>query len=76
MAIDTPSRRKSCIGLSLDFLRPGIIPDGANLAASERLHADYLYSGIAAAAPGGATLMAMERAYSRRIAGRIFGRVN
>lgn len=53
MAIDTAAKRKSCIGLALLFLRPGIIPDGSNLAAAERLHTQGLYSGIAASSPPG-----------------------
>lgn len=49
--IDTPSKRKSCIGLALLFLRTGIIPSGVTLDASDRLHTDGLYNGIAAGAP-------------------------
>lgn len=52
MAIDTAARRKSCIGLGLASLRTGIIPTGSNLSAPERLHADLMYSGIAAQTPG------------------------
>lgn len=51
MAIDTAAKRKSCLGLALVFLRPGILPSGANLAAAERLHVQALYSGIAASSP-------------------------
>jgi len=49
--IDTAAKRKSCIGLALLPLRMGLIPDGSNLAAAERLHVNMLYSGIAAATP-------------------------
>jgi hypothetical protein len=51
MAIDTEAKRKSCIGLALPMLRPGVVPDGSDLSAAQRLHVDGLYSGIAAAAP-------------------------
>jgi hypothetical protein len=67
MAIDTAAKRKSCIGLTLDFLRPGVIPDGSDLSASQRLHTDLLYSGIAAAAPGGVTLAVLDRATWRNM---------
>lgn len=55
MAIDTAAKRKSCIGLATPWNRPGIIPTNGDLSAPERLHTDYLYSGIAADPPGGAT---------------------
>jgi hypothetical protein len=76
MAIDTAAKRKSCIGIAAPWNRTGVIPDGSNLSAAQRLHADYLYSGIPSSAPGGVTLMAMERSKFRRVFGRIFGRVN
>lgn len=76
MAIDTAAKRKSCIGLALNFVRPGVIPDAGNLGAPQRLHTDLLYSGIAASAPSGATLMALERAFGRRMFGRMFGRID
>lgn len=76
MAIDTAAKRKSCIGIGLISIRPGVIPDGSNLSAAQRLHTDLLYSGIAAGAPGGVSLMAQERATFRRVGSRVFGRVN
>lgn len=51
MAIDTAAKRKSCLGLALLFLRPGVIPDASDLSAAQRLHTDGLYAGIAADAP-------------------------
>lgn len=51
MAIDTAAKRKSCIGIALIFLRLGVIPDGSNLSAPQRVHAEFQYSGIAAGAP-------------------------
>lgn len=51
MALDTSAKRASAIGLALFFLRPGVVPDGGNLGAPQRLHAQGLYSGIAAADP-------------------------
>ncbi|HND25059.1 MAG TPA: hypothetical protein PK229_12120 [Rhodocyclaceae bacterium] len=57
MAIDTAAKRKSCIGLALIFARTGVIPDGSNLSAAQRLHTDLLYAGIAAGAPSGVTFL-------------------
>lgn len=51
MAINTARRRASCVGIAITALRTGILPDGGNLNASERLHAAYHYIGIAAGAP-------------------------
>jgi hypothetical protein len=48
MAIDTAAKRASCLGLAFLALRTGVIPDGSNLGASQRLHTQGLYSGIAA----------------------------
>lgn len=48
MALDTAAKRKSAIGVGLLCLRLGVIPDGTNLSAPQRLHTDFLYSGIAA----------------------------
>jgi hypothetical protein len=64
MAIDTAAKRKSCLGLALGFLRTGVIPTGTNLSASERLQTQGLYSGIAAAAPGGGGFQAAWAAFS------------
>lgn len=50
-------------------------PDGA-IAGADRLHAAYIYRGIAVGAPTGGTIMAMERSRQRRVFGRVFGRVN
>lgn len=46
--MDTAAKRKSAIGVTLGFLRMGVIPDGSNLSASQRLHANFRYAGIAA----------------------------
>lgn len=61
MAIDTAAKRKSCVGVALAFLRMGVIPDGSDLAAGERLHTNALYSGIASGAA--AVVAAFRRAY-------------
>ncbi len=53
MAIDTAAKRKSCIGIALQFLRTGVIPAATDLSSADRLHTNALYNGIAAAAPGG-----------------------
>lgn len=51
MAIDTASKRASCIGIALLALRTGIVPDGSNVDGSQRLHPLGLYIGIVAATP-------------------------
>ena len=48
MAIDTAAKRASCIGLGLVCLRLGVVPDAGALSASQRLHTQAFYSGIAA----------------------------
>jgi hypothetical protein len=75
MAIDTAAKRKSCIGIGMASLRAGVIPDGSDLSAPQRLHSDFLYSGIAASAPGGVTLLAMERATWRNMTGGTWRRM-
>lgn len=50
--LDTAAKRKSAVGVSLPWLRMGVIPDGSDLSAPQRLHAQALYSGIAS---GGST---------------------
>ena len=50
MAIDTAAKRKSCVGVGLHWLRMGVIPDGTDLSAPQRLHVQGFYSGIAAGA--------------------------
>jgi hypothetical protein len=76
MAIDTAAKRKSCIGLATPWNRPGVVPDGGNLSAAQRLHTDALYSGIAAGAPGGVAGVVLERSAFRFTFGRTWGRVN
>jgi hypothetical protein len=51
VAIDTAAKRASCVGLALLFLRTGARPDASDLSAAQRLHAEGLYSGIAADSP-------------------------
>lgn len=46
MALDTRNKRASALGLTLAALRVGPTPDGT-LGTADRLHAAYLYSGIA-----------------------------
>ncbi len=48
MAIDTAAKRKSAMNVGLIPIRLGVIPDGANLEAGQRLHVQGLYSGILA----------------------------
>jgi hypothetical protein len=60
LAIDTEAKRKSCIGVTLFFLRMGVVPAATDLSAGDRLHTNGLYSGIAAAA---AVIAAFRRAY-------------
>jgi hypothetical protein len=77
MAIDTKEKRLSV--LALDAAGTGIhtLPDPTGaFDGGDRQHVLDCYSGIAFGAPGGATLLAMERAAFRRAFGRVFGRVN
>ena len=76
MAIDTAAKRKSCIGLATPWNRPGVIPDGSDLLAAQRLHTDFLYAGIAAGAPGGFALAAVERSFHRLVFGGLWRRIN
>lgn len=50
MAMDTAAKRKSAIAVGLICLRLGVVPDGSNLSAPQRLHTNGLYAGIAASA--------------------------
>lgn len=52
MAIDTAEKRSSCLGWGIPSARAGFFPDGSDLDAAQRLHAAYLYSGLAAGVPG------------------------
>lgn len=76
MAIDTRNRRASCICFDLPHGRVYPNPDGSLANVADRQHMAGKYPGIAAAAPGGANLIVLERAFFRRVFGRIFGRVN
>lgn len=75
MAIDTRDKRASVIG----FSRPSGMtlpnPDGG-LNQGDRQQVAYSYRGIAAAAPGGATIAAQLRQNFQMIFSRVFGRVN
>lgn len=51
MAIDSASKRASCIGIALLFLRTGIVPDGSDVDGDQRLHPLGLYVGIVDAPP-------------------------
>jgi hypothetical protein len=73
MAIDTRDKRASCLMLALPFGRVFPVPDGTLAEGADRTHLSLLYRGITAAV---AALMALERGVSRRIHGRVFGRVN
>ena len=52
MAIDTAQKRASVATVASVWNGPSVIPDGT-IAASDRLHIGFSYSGIAAQAPGG-----------------------
>lgn len=47
MAVNTAERRSSSISVGLPF-RVGVLPDGSDLDASDRLNNTFLYAGIAA----------------------------
>ena len=73
--LDTRSKRASSVQVLQPALLAPVLPDGT-IGQGDRQHTAHAYSGIAASAPGGVTLMAMERRTARRVFGRIFGRVN
>ena len=75
MAVDTRSKRASSVNFGKPYVASLVLPDGT-IGQGDRQHSAWSYSGILAAAAGGVTLMAMERAQFRRVFGRIFGRVN
>lgn len=75
MAVDTRNKRASCLGIARTPPTVFPNPDGT-IAQPDRQHTAYCYPGITASAPGGANLMAIERAVFRRVFGRVFGRVN
>lgn len=72
MAVDTRDKRASVLLVALAFARIWPNPDGA-ITGTDRQHTSFCYRGISAIA---ATLMALERSISRRIHGRVFGRIN
>jgi hypothetical protein len=74
MAIDTAEKRFSMMGMGCPPCYRLDLASGIN--AADRRHLLESYRGIAAAAPGGTTIMSQERANFRRIFGRVFGRVN
>jgi hypothetical protein len=73
--LDTRSKRASSVQVLGPATLTPVLPDGT-IGQGDRQHIAWTYSGIAAAAPGGVTLMAMERTKFRRMFGRVFGRVN
>jgi hypothetical protein len=73
--LDTRSKRASSVQILTPTTLAPVAPDGA-MGQGDRQHVAWSYSGINAAAPGGVTLMAMERSVFRRVFGRVFGRVN
>ncbi|MGH7186762.1 MAG: hypothetical protein ACREIB_10870, partial [Pseudomonadota bacterium] len=72
----TRDRRASCINFDLGGSRVYPNPDGSLANQADRQHMAGKYPGIAAGAPAGTTLMAIERSLFRRVFGRIWGRVN
>ena len=73
--MDTRDKRSSAIHVTQPWRGMLPVPDGG-LNQGDRQHTAVMYRGIAAAAPGGASLMAMERQTWRRVFGRVWGRVN
>jgi len=73
--LDTRSKRASSVQVLGPATLAPVLPDGT-IAQGDRQHIARTYSGIDASAPGGVTLMAMERSAFRRVFGRVFGRVN
>jgi len=65
--------------MALDSAGPQVhtLPDPTGtFDGGDRQHLLDCYSGIAFAAPAGATLMAQERMFFRRTPSRVWGRVN
>lgn len=76
MAVDTRDKRFSILGLHqpVPSLTPN--PDGT-VGTADRAMWLFLYHGIGLSGPGGAaSLLVFDRAFSRLVFGRIFGRVN
>lgn len=73
MAIDTADKRASCYMIALPFGRVFPTPDGTLAEAADRTHLSFLYRGITALV---ISVLSMERGISRRVHGRLFGRVN
>lgn len=77
MAIDTAEKRASVHAYSgQDAALCGRLDGLTTLNAADKSHVTCRYRGIAAGAPAAVTLMAMERAFFRRVFGRMWGRVN
>lgn len=77
MAIDTAEKRASVHAYSgNDSALVGRLDLAGLLNAADRSHITDRYRGVAAAAPGGSTFMAMQRALFRLVFSRLWGRVN
>lgn len=76
MAIDSKAKRASAFAATVTPLLV-LPPPVSGVDAGDRQHVGgFIYRGIAAAAPGGATVIVQERGMFRRVWGRVWGRVN
>lgn len=73
--MDTRDKRCSAIYVLQPWRGMLPLPD-SSLDQGDRQHVAFVYRGILAGAPGGATLIALERAAFRRVFGRVWGRIN
>ena len=73
--LDTRSKRASSVQILIPSILSSVLPDGT-IDQADRQHTVHAYSGILAAAPGGVTLIILDRSLFRFIFGRLFGRVN
>ncbi len=75
MAVDTRNRRASCLNLD-GWSRVYPNPDGSLASQADRQHVAGKYPGIAAAPPGGVTVVAQLSAFFRMMTGGTWRRVN
>jgi len=75
MAIDTAAKRSSALDHEEIYQFAAPLPDGT-IGQGDRQHSIWSYSGILAAAPGGAVLISQFRTIASGIVMRVFGRVN
>jgi hypothetical protein len=75
MSIDTRDKRASCLGIDgpYRFVLPN--PDAGAEDQGDRQQVGFKYRGINAAAPGGVSILVLDRATWRRMTGGIWRRI-